>query len=365
MSTIAAEFIDLGTGLTMDRAEEAVARLAELSPQEAALVVDLSRCSFVQFGAGTRLANALSRWEPAGLEVRIPAPGDFSGGWFQNFTRSGLGLGIAAHASRITVDGVEITNEVCDYYAGRGMRQAQNHVFVPRLQDGDLVVSRDHLHHRLSELLRLVNVEEHAWTQNDRRSLSEICFEAIQNVGDHAFRSPWSRSWTEVSYLSLRYYRSLDQNDAAAGFMQRYLAYLDAVLPDDQAHIGFVEFVINDVGVGIAARHKQNDAIYELSLDAEGQVLLAALVDTASVKPHVPDITSTGDPGFGYTYIRDGLTRLHAYAELRSGRCLAYFNPAGDARSAFRLADRQYGLLPGTTLRVVVPVVSSQMQMLA
>src|SRR5205807_10377350 len=93
--------------------------------------LDLRGCSRVRPGAAWRLGSALRRVSRhrGFLEVAVPMldDRDFSGAWYTDFTRSGLGYAIAAHASRVVASsGSDVGIQIQDYYSKHADQVSNN-----------------------------------------------------------------------------------------------------------------------------------------------------------------------------------------------------------------------------------------------
>lgn len=372
MTTLTVHTVNAGHGLTIERAERLVEELAGLKPESTGVILDLTGLQHVQVSAGWRLGNALSRFEKTGeLRVLVQRPKTYSGDslrwfnsgeFFRSFTRSGLGIALAAFAGSIETEGEDIQPALARYYTERRGGGGHNHVFVPAVHDGGLTTSREHFAEQLDEHLAKVNVAFGSWTPHQRLSLVELCYEALQNVVEHAFRSPWVRDHTPLSYFALRFYGQLD--DAHTAALGPYAASIASELrrhSPDRELLGYVELLVNDTGVGIAARYRQNDGIYAGPAADEDTAIDEALAAGNTVKLNIVDsFARNGNPGHGFTYIANGLRSLLAFAELRSGRRRVTFNSL-EPNPGFRIDDELLGRLPGSALQVVAPVLSPQL----
>lgn len=361
-----AVLIDRG-GLSLEdnlsvRSAERVLRewgtVAEAGP----IVVDLSELSFVEIGAGWRLGNAISAWSRhADVTVKVPAPGNFAGSWYRAFTRSGLGLSLAAHRVKVESGNQDLTQEIRQYYEALGPVAASSTNVVlaglerrVELRDPDLFATE------FSNWAPYVGLDwVNSATKAKRISLLSMIREAIANVFDHAYRAPCEHLQNKLSYLSLRRYERLT-TAPGDGSMERYLNSIQ----DDQGseQTGWIEIVVVDDGVGIAARHSQNPSVCNEDLSTEDETLASALRSGASVKRRTCDAPAQGDPGYGFTYMADGLWRFRAYAELRTGRRLLTLDASGPECDGFVIREQELGWMAGTALHVVFPLYSTQLR---
>jgi hypothetical protein len=183
-----------------------------------------------------------------------------------------------------------------------------------------------------------------------------MCFEAAQNIVDHASRKPMAPGKKILSYLSLRYYKGSDRPDE--GVFARYLRHVEEKL-GPRSDIRFIEIVVNDDGVGIPARESQSLDIYRGPEAAENEALSNALKHS-KLKLRAKDSQVRGGiTGQGYKRIRDGLRQLGAFASLRTGRCLVSFNGLSPIQTEFQMMPGPFGqsfaVMPGTALQIVVP----------
>lgn len=355
--------VNLGSVATVAKVEQLlIDHPADETPRFVEL--DLSSCRLLPPGAGWRLGNAMSRWASAGrVSVTVGDPGDFSGAWFLTITRSGLGMALALFATEIKLaDGTDITAQVREYYEGPGRAASNNFVAEFDLPDTTLVESIDAFHEHLRQMAEIVGLDYEGLADKPQAALRETCFEAIENVLDHAFRSPYEIHIDDtLSYLGLGIHKKVDVNRALGEEFARYVDKLPGRLPVDREHLGFVEVVVVDSGVGMAARQSQNADIYTGDFDAEVGALRTALTAGGTIKLKVGDSFLRGEPGFGFTYIAEGLGSLLAFAVLRTGRSLMTLD-ATDEDKSWRLSEQPLGYVPGTAFHLVFPRISDQLQ---
>ncbi len=356
-----------GHGLNLERAEKALIDIASLSKEVNEVSLDLASCMHVDVGAGWRLGNALRDLATRGkLRITVPELVTFDDqDWFLHFTRSGLGMAIAQYAAEVRTPSRDITGEIKDYY--RAPRSyigspipawvASTFMTVPNLHLGVLPVeSEDEAKFKsvLREMLPNAHLDLGAFTGPANDSLMQLLFEAVQNVWDHADQTPLSSGTRISSYLAIRYYRDIALPRTLSQEFRNYLERLPARLPKQADFVGYIEVVVGDDGVGMAARYAQNGSIYEGPFEAEAASLINALKDGASVKPRVRDATIRGVPGYGTTKITTDLRTLAAFAMLRTGRTLVFFDSTSP-EPGFLMQDAPLGYLPGTVLQIVFP----------
>ncbi|HWH19968.1 MAG TPA: hypothetical protein VN671_05510, partial [Solirubrobacterales bacterium] len=280
MPTLSHCQVNLGSGVSVAKVE---AFLRDHPPDRTprAVDIDLSGCRVLPPGAGLRLGNAMSRWADHGqVTVTVPDPGDFSGEWFKRITRSGFGLALARFATEIkTADGTDITSSVREYYDGPGMRSStNNYAVVVNLPETSLVEGLDAFNESLGPMAIRVGLDYAAIGASAREALRQASFEGVENVLDHAFRSPYDAGdRMTLSYFSLGFHRKIDRNRAPSDEFVSYLKELTQKLPTDRPHRGFVEVVVLDTGAGLAARQSQDEQIYEGSIATEVEYTRAAL----------------------------------------------------------------------------------------
>jgi len=353
--------LSLGDNLSVRSAERVLREWGRIAEGEA-ILVDLSELSFVEIGAGWRLGNAISAWSrQADVTVKVPPPGDFAGSWYKTFTKSGLGLPIAVHRVKIESDGQDITEEVRRYYEQLGpVTASSTNVVVAgldrrvELRDPDLFATE------FSSWAPTVGLE---WVDSAAKA-KRIAFlsmirEAVANVFDHAYRAPCEYLESKLNYLSMRRYERLT-TAPGDGSMERYLRSIQDDRESEQE--GWVEIVVVDDGVGIAARHSQNSNVCNEDLSTEDEMLGSALTSGASVKRRTCDAPAQGDPGYGFTYMADGLWRFRAYAELRTGRRLLTLDASGPSCDGFVIREQELGWMTGTAMHVVFPLYSNQLR---
>jgi hypothetical protein len=212
-------------------------------------------------------------------------------------------------------------------------------------------------HHRFTAWLStvLANVRV-GW--DVRQHITEIAYHAAQNIYDHAYRKPFVRTGPVFSYIAAH----VDHEDAARGgtastaVLRRqqdagYRLYADQA-PKASAHL---TLTVNDDGVGIAARHEQDNSIYWGDPVRERDVLQRALTAQQSVKLAANDASIRGIPGQGTKKILTGVRRLQAYATVRTGRYLATIDGMMD--DSYRIEQQPRAYMPGTLLNIIIPLV--------
>lgn len=359
-----AETIAVGKALNVPRAEEIVAESVRWDAHTH-VELDLSGTEHIDVGAGWRLGNALSRARGgADLLVHVADPEAFrSSLWFRNYTRSGLGLAVAAYAARVTAGSEDITDAMRDYYSGRGRRNAQNSLIFPYIEDGSLTADEDRFSANFRRWVADVSNANMLLNQRDWRAVVKLSYEAIKNVVEHAYRVPHQGA-KGLSYFGLRYYKqvSAPPGEAFAAYLRRVRAW--QAQESAGGEIRWAEIVVNDDGVGIAARQSLRADVYLGEIEGEDDALRDAIEAASTVKEHVLDAPVSRDPGYGYTHIFDSLLKLRGYAELRTGRRRAILTPSPDGSAGgFMIDQAELGWMPGTTLQVVFPLLVPQLRL--
>src|ERR1051326_2002324 len=196
--------LSAGHGLNLERAEAFVESLGRDSELAGQIQIDLGACRHVDIGAGWRLGNALRRTKNnCHLTFLVPPIKDFSGLWFQNFTRSGLGLAIATYADSVFSGAQNITSDLRKYYSSpkvidepvAGLQEflwaAPNFCMVTSLHEGVLDPNESgEFYLLLHKLLRYVSFDVDVYPEDDLKCLIDMLFQSVQNVYDHAARRP-------------------------------------------------------------------------------------------------------------------------------------------------------------------------------
>jgi hypothetical protein len=363
MSTLIRLSHDFETSIGVDEVEQLLLRVPTSEAPQIEWALDLSRCRHVDPGAGFRLGNAMRAWAAGRIVVIVPALDEFSGDWFRNFTRSGLGVAMAAHAHAITSQGSDVTERVGDYYHRHGSSSSTNYVVEAGIENGALVPSRERFASTFNTLLtRWLPRADSSLRAEDRVAVIQLAHEAVTNVVDHAFQLPWEGADDVVSYFSLRWYQAISSADARVGALREYIETHCDQIDVSESIAGWLEVVVNDDGVGIPARHALDRGIYSGPIGEEDKVLVDALSAASSVKLAARDAVVRGDPGYGMAIITAALRRAGAYAGLRTGRRLVEFDPFR-SESGFAIRDEVLGVMPGTTLHVIVPILSPQLKL--
>lgn len=366
--------VNLSGRITLEDAEAVVTQLSAAPENLQPLRLDLSDAIDVEVGAGPRIGNALRRYAPHGLEIVVPPSteeawrGYFSKYW-SLFSRSGLGLAIATHAKKIITAPTEATVAFRDYFLAEGRLASQNLIVIRNIHSipGVDAESPNTFTSSFYGYFPKLNIPSGAFPRESLTPLIDLCREAILNVRDHAFRKPLPSGTQILTYLSLRYYREIFRFSSDAGLLRQYLRRLrERAQPNSEESLGFLEIVVSDDGVGIAARQSQNEEIYWETKDNELMALMEALRTGGSIKPIAMDAIIRGDPGYGFSIMAEGLRKLRGFASLRTGRFLATCD--GTRRDplsgAFKIdkgrSSSQLGVLPGTLIQALVPIASPQ-----
>lgn len=349
----------------MNDAEELISKLGRTTHPEKQVTLDLSECHYIDVGAGSLIGNAIRPYGQASkLMVIVPSitnEKDFSGKWFLTFTRSGLGVAIAEYASTIISNEVDVTALVKNYYSLKANTSTNNLVFIRDIHLGSNV-NVDNINDFLPvfyEWLGNVNVNSDTVNDINHDSIVQLCFEGLQNIFDHANKKPLPTGTPILSYFSLRYYKGIGDGEWPATF-KNYLERLREM--DIINNSSFIEIVVNDDGVGMAARQSLRHGIYWGSLEREKEALDNSLA-SGSVKTRTNDTTVRGDPGRGYNNIASSLRKLNAFASLRTGRILVTFNGCVKITMGTGWIETKakhgllHGYVPGTSLRIILPII--------
>jgi hypothetical protein len=246
---------------------------------------------------------------------------------------------------------------VRSYYADKVVRQSQNGVVWGGIHRGTGVnPDREDLFRDVFlGALKFVNIRPTHFDPDRLRDVIKLTFEAVQNVYDHASRKPLPEGTKLVSYVLLGYYKTIEENHPdPEGRLKAYLTRLPTLT--NRVRQDFIEVCVTDDGVGIAARHAQDPAIYWGPKEVEERVVRDALTAHSSVKLKAQDCRIRGASGEGYTYIDSCLRAIRAFAILRTGRLLAVLDGTDEAGAGFGLMPGDLGYMPGTTLDVLIPV---------
>ncbi len=360
-------------GVTVSDAETLISGISNWSDSFSEVNLDFSDCKHFNAGVGWRIGNALSQFGDVKLVVVVPDPAvppGFSGRWFNLFTRSGLGLSLVRYASEIRTVDRDVTQEVRDYYGKmffHHLQAAPNSVTLTDLAGSHVSTSSPStfFDHHLSPYLRRCNVNpevypDHFW------GINSICFEAIQNVADHADKCLSTEKRRPLSYFGIRYYKTLSAEQDAPGDFRGYIERAGNLGNQGPAKAPpqFLEIIVNDDGVGIPARFGQRRDIYVGDIDDERTTLVDALKTASSVKYLLNDAPARNRSGYGYTFIRQSLMKLQAFAVLRTGRCMMRFDGTRDNQTEFVLDEAPLGYMPGTALHVLlrIPVIQPRLE---
>ncbi len=365
MRTLTTRAHAFGSSVNTDEVERLLLAWPPQADVDAASMLDLSACRNVDLGAGFRLVNAMRRWALGRLEVTVAPEIDLGGHeWFRLFTRSGLAHAITTHAAVVHSGGQEITDALRAHLAGASRPHANTCVMFTRLDAGAIAPSPDRFARILLDAIReYVPVVYDSVASADRRELTRLAHEAVINVVDHAFRSPWRDQGERLSYLSVRWYKTISAKNDELGGLRGYIAAHRDGLGASETLAGWMEIVVADDGVGVASRQSQSDesAVYAADVDEEDRALLEALESNATVKLRTLDAQIRGEPGYGMAIMLECLRATGAYAAVRTGRRLIEFDPW--RHDGFVLDEQEFGWLPGTAVHVVLPVLDPQLRL--
>lgn len=344
--------------LAESTAEQWLDALAAKAPQPATF--DLSECRRITGGAAWRIGNAMRRLSQC--SVVIPDSSSSGRNWeFLNLTRSGFGYSIARYANAVvTRSETDETERVRKYYSELSEQSGGNNAVGVYGLDYivGLIPNEDHFNTTIQQWLDQVSPAEPHDPVN-AESFGLLCWEAVTNLVDHSMKAPLPPRTKTLGSVSARWY-SLSEVDRASGRQSRWLFTVRRMHRAERSLLGFIDVVINDDGVGVAARQSSNPDIYWSAAAEESAAVLSALADGSSIKPIAKDAPVRGRPGSGFTNIADSLGKLHAWASLRTGRLQVHFDgstPGG----TFELDRSTAPYMPGTCLEVRIPVWSSQL----
>lgn len=359
--------ITFNSHINPQHAEAAVEELGSEETPSVHTLVDLSQCVFVDPSAGWRLANALRRHANAGLLDVVVPPRDAlsSEKWFKAFTRSGLGYAIAHHCACVRDSaGNDLTDEIKKYYQRIEGEKGSTHLLLAGVRRNRPFNIDEFGQFNSKFQDRLAKLRGTQASPEDLHYLATFVFEAIQNIYDHAHSSPLPRETPIYDYLCVNYHANIRNPPDVANRLVQYLKRLPELLPEKQKIAGYMEVVVNDDGVGIAARQSQAASIYwQHDLYWEKNELMEALSQGGSIKFSTHDCPIRHDPGLGTQKILDALRRLRAFAFIRTGRLLAYFDGGDQAQTGFQITNEQLGYMPGTGIEVILPIVERQLHL--
>jgi hypothetical protein len=365
MRTLAARSFDFRHSVGLNEVEHRLLEWEGPNDSGSETSLDLSHVRNVELGAGIRLTNAMRRWGEGRLTVRMPPEMEMKGSdWFRLFTRSGIGWALAAHAHLVSSGDRDITQDVRTYYADIEEAAAPNCVMFCNLESAALAPSQNRFISVLLAAMREHIRSAEKWVPLEvRRAIGRLAYEAVTNVIDHAFGSPWRKQGEPLSYMSLRWYKSVSASSDELGGLRSYIENHSRNLGEGEGIAGWLELVVADSGVGIAARHRQVDesVIYGGPVEDEDEALVEALKTSATVKLRALDAQLRGEPGYGTTIMAECLGKAKAYASLRTGRRLVQFDPW--RHKSFELDEREFGWVPGTEVQVLLPVLDPQLHL--
>jgi hypothetical protein len=353
--------LSLPRRLDLNAAEDLVKALSIEEPASGEFLLNLAECTRIDIGAGYRLGNALRRFSDApNMRIILEESRSDTTPPLSELVRSGLAVALLTHASRIFIRGTDVTGEVKPKLQDAIDHVQDNSKYIyevhrPSIPIDDLTLFSSEFNKHLLQ----VGVAKSIFERAELVPLTHLCFEAVQNVADHAGRRPLPPHTRITSYLSIRAYPSV--RGPSVGAFTGYLKRVHAAPARFSTKPLFLELVINDDGVGIPGRQVLDPHIYFGPYDREQDALAGALAAGGSVKLVAKDtVVRGGKTGEGTTNIHEALRSLGAYATLRTGRLAAVFDGLAQHYTGFRLAPGPqrlaFGFMPGTAFQIVVPL---------
>lgn len=367
--------IRLARRITVMDAESVVQKLAVAPEYLQSVRLDISATDSVEIGAGGRIGNALRRFQDVGIHVDVSMfdtlnpENYFSKNWGL-FSRSGLGLALATHATTIATKFGDVTQLFKKRFLNKNLSIDQNLIVASNLHREMVafeIENKTAFDAAFMSYFPKLNAPESAFDKTALSQLMELCREGIANLKDHSSKSPLPEGAGVLSYFSMGYHQNIFQVSDGVGPFKFYLRTLRAQKKElTRELLGFIEIVVSDDGVGIAARQSQDADIYWQSAEKEEEFLLKALTAGVSVKPISKDAIIRGDPGFGFNVMANELRKLKGFASIRSGRYLLVCDGTrmDPLSTAFKVAkggaSGQLSYLPGTIIQAVIPIFSPQ-----
>ena len=368
MPSIGAE-ITFGKAINPQHAEDAVAQLGGPDDSLQMARIDFSACQHIDATVGWRLGNAMRRHADASLlEVVLPDWDetdwrDTGQLWFRYFTRTGLGQAIAHHCDQVFRGEENVSERLREFYGGIGSEPRQNHFFSPGIRQRrpfNVDDFDDFLSH-FGSAVQFVPLRGRTFTSEFLPQLGSLVFEAVQNVWDHSCGQPLPRDTRVFDYLCVNFFKTVSAAPDPSGRFAEFVKQVNSEFSASDKLLGYVEVIVNDDGVGIAARQSLDQAIYwDDDPSREEHALLESLQRGKSVKFRSQDCPIRHDPGFGIAKIVNSLRDLRAFAVLRTGRRIAIHDSYDSTSDTFVLTNDILGYLPGTTLDVIVPMPDPQ-----
>ena len=349
--------------LTVERSEAIVSALSVRAPGDR-VVVDCAADVSVQPGAGSRIGNALRRFSRPHGKLTIVVPRN----WSTLLGRTNLGYVFAERAASVRLREAAITKKFRQAFSAIVTDNPTRHFAGALLDRGRLPLDDEAFTAVFLSWSPIAELPGRTLATNDLATVAKLVLEATQNVRDHAAKSPLAASVAVLGYCVVEY-RNRDEVRFGEDGTEELSTYLEAWSGRQEIGedlIGFLVIVVNDDGVGIAARQAQDIDIYAGEIEEELAAFGKALESGSSIKLTTNDAPVRGNPGYGYTHITGALRSLKAFASLRTGRIAASFDglAASDAaeprEAAFDVSSVARSYMPGTALEVFVPVVHSQ-----
>lgn len=324
--------------------------------------IDFSRTRSFQPAAVPRLGNALRYVSSKGTKITVVVPTSRGSDQPQLSVLIGSGIGrqIATHASVIRTKNHQIKRA---FKKALSSPVIETHgLRVDDLRRWNAAASRS-IGDVTAELARYVNdhLQDLGRVRDVLGGVSRLVAESVWNVVDHSARRPLDSNQRVSSWLCLSTVADRDLSLIAAGFVNEDPAtrYFAAMRNWEPLPLHFLQILINDDGVGMAARQSLSAEIYEKSSAVERVAFGEALEAGGSVKLRSRDCYVDKEPGFGSTLVANAIVHLYGYASIRSGRLLAYLDGSlAEERisDGFVLEPTDRSYLPGTTIHVVVPI---------
>jgi len=326
-------------------------------------------------GVDWRLVNFISFLRKKGVDVHVYFDGEQGASVedpaFNLVAKSALGYYISKYCSEI-------------YFNNNDVRDDMEKL-VDGWKQSSKIFYRDNLHIRSDLPLDSVvefdeyfknyilnRVEGYFGTNNKDHDpinhLSGYCYEAIQNVYDHANDKRGGDSANSISEVESFIFIEKMQHLSIAertgvGELGRFIEdhqWTDA----HRSNNGYLRIVIIDNGVGISARHSMNSNIYNIPVAKEVAEFNKAITAGESVKIFtLTDIR--GDPGYGMSQIINSVKKLYGYALIRTGRITAVINAARkfNVDNVGLDVSTTISAFPGTCIEFILPIPDREIYM--
>ncbi len=368
-------YSDFGKTISIEDCEKFVSVISSGIKINSPLVLDLKKTKYLEPVVGSILGNTLRRYaDKKLLKVILPKvnKNNYKNILSSNYIKSNLLQSILLHTDQIYNNNNENINkdiqEILDDFYNSKHKPRKQYISIADIHSNNLHFydSYDLFYEMFSTKLKTLFGSKKINSLKSMDGVFSVCYEASQNIVDHANKLPFDDKKILNSYLTISYHNKLIAKHYK---LAAYLKSLGKEFSVDGSTISFIEIIINDDGLGIAARQSLDANIYWRNHSKEKAIIEKAFSAGGTVKFGVNDSNLRHDPGFGFAKICQKLESLKAYATIRTGRSLYVLNSFSRfTKNEFIFTNKknntEYGYVPGTLIHILVPITEPQIPLI-